>query len=821
MQALARFAVRRRWLVVGGWILFIVAAQALLGSLGGSDYRDDFKLPHTETQTVSQLLSKAGLDSQNGASGTMVLHARSGSIADYAGRVQPALQKLCGGDRGIASVNSPYGLVSCGKPASSGGGSDSAAAAALVSKDKTIAVVEVNWTAQQPTLSQITDVHKALKPLDSPQLQVEFTGNVFQVLSEPEGGIPPELIGFLAALVILFLVFRTVGATLLPLVAAIAAMGSGLALIGLLSHVMSVASFANQLAMLMILGVGVDYALFIVTRHRRNLMRGMSVEDSIVVAINTSGRAVLFAGCTVCIALMGLWALGVSFFYGVSLGTAIGVALTMLASLTLLPALLRFLGLKVLPRRKRKEVRAGHFDLSEHRNFWYRWSHLVERRKIMLGSAALVLLAMLAIPFFSMRLGFSDQGNDPQASTTRKGYDLIAQGFGSGYNSGLQLVISGPGAADKQYLDKVSQRVTGVADVAPASVRAFPVGHDIALVTFKSTTSPQDARTTELVKKLRSTVLPPLYAGTQNHIYVYGITAVFVDFAKVLSAKMPVFFIAVIGLSFLLLLVAFRSLVIPLTAAVMNLLAAAASFGVIVAIFQWGWLSEALSIGGGGPIEAFIPVMFFAILFGLSMDYQVFLVSRMHEEWLHTRDNRRSITVGQGETGGIITAAAIIMIAVFGGFILGDARVIKLFGIGLASAVFLDAFVVRTVLVPSLMHLLGDSNWYMPKWLDRITPQVSIEAADEDQHPSGRGRPGGDKEGAGVYRAPPTHTRPGWPAQSEPATRVAVVRRPVAGATGSAGRVRATPPPRARRRKPRSWRTRSARRRNPRARRSA
>ncbi|HEX8305720.1 MAG TPA: MMPL family transporter [Jatrophihabitans sp.] len=745
MEALARLAVRRRWFVVAGWVLFIVAAQALLAGLGGSAYRDDFKLPNTETQTVAELLAGAGLDSQNGASGAMVLHARSGVVADYAGRVQPALRELCGGGFGIASANSPYGPVACG-----GSDGTGVAAAAQISADRTIAVVDLNWAEPQPALAQITGVHDALKPLNSADLQVEFTGNAFQVLAAPEGGVPPEVFGFLAALIILFLVFRTVGATALPLVSAIAAMGSGLALIGLLSHVMSVATFANQLALLMILGVGVDYALFIVTRHRRNLMRGMGVEDSIVLAVNTSGRAVLFAGTTVCIALMGLWALGVSFLYGVSLGTAIGVALTMLASLTLLPALLSFLGLKVLPRRQRKEVRAGTFDLTEHRDFWYRWSHLVERRKLGLGAAALVMLAVLAIPFFAMRLGSSDQGNDPQSSTTRKGYDLIAQGFGPGYNSGLQLVISGPGAADPAYLGRVSRHLTTVADVAPASVRAFPVARDIALVTFKSSTSPQDARTTDLVKKLRSTELPPLYAGTGNHIYVYGITAIFVDFAKVLSAKMPLFFIAVVGLSFLLLLVAFRSVVIPLTAAVMNLLAAAASFGVIVAIFQWGWLSEALGIGGGGPIEAFVPVMFFAVLFGLSMDYQVFLVSRMHEEWLHTRDNRRSITVGQGETGGIITAAAIIMIAVFGGFILGDARVIKLFGIGLASAVFLDAFVVRTILVPSLMHLLGDANWYYPKWLDRITPQVSIEAAEAaEDDPAGPG-PDGNRELAGV-----------------------------------------------------------------------
>jgi RND superfamily putative drug exporter len=602
----------------------------------------------------------------------------------------------------------------------------------LISQDKTVGIVEINWTAVNPNIANVQKVHDQLAPVGSDKLQVEFTGTAFEALSQQTGGIPPELIGFIAALFILLIVFRTFGATVLPLASAIAAMGSGLALIGLLSHVMSVASFANQLALLMILGVGVDYALFIVTRHRRNLLRGMSVEESITVAVNTSGRAVLFAGTTVCIALLGLWALGVSFLYGVSLGTAIGVALTMVASLTLLPSLLSFLGLKVLPRKQRRAVRDGQFDLSEHHGFWYRWSRIVERNRVVLGLVAGVILIVLAIPFFSIRLGSSDQGNDPKGSTTRKGYDLIAQGFGAGYNSGLQLVISGPGSSDPAYLSKVTTALKGVTDVAPSSVQAVPTGKDVSLVVFKSTTSPQDVKTTDLVKNLRSNVLPPLYSGTANHIYVYGVTAIFVDFAKVLSAKMAFFFTAVIGLSFLLLLVAFRSLVIPLTAAVMNLLAAGASFGVVVAIFQWGWLSDLLGIGGAGPIEPFIPVMFFAILFGLSMDYQVFLVSRMHEEWQHTKDNKRSITVGQGETGGIITAAAIIMIAVFGGFVLGDARVIKLFGIGLASAVFLDAFVVRTILVPSLMHLIGHANWFFPKWLDRITPQVSIEAAESE-----------------------------------------------------------------------------------------
>ncbi len=747
MLKFARFAVRRRWIVVGAWIVLIVALQVTLSGLGGAHPKDDFKLPHTETEAVSKLLSASGLDTHNGSSGTMVLHARAGVLADPAAGVQPALRQLCTAGLGVSSIESPYGTLDCRTGRST---TDRNAQAALVSTDRTIGLVNINWAATQPPVSQIEGsvehfaaaytgaplqktAAQALDQLRRGPLQVEFTGEAYSQMKPTSSGFPPEVIGFLAALVILLLVFRTLGATVLPLLSAGAAILSGLPLIGILSHAMSVASFANQLALLMILGVGVDYALFIVTRHRRNLLRGMSVEDSILSAVDTSGRAVLFAGTTVCIALLGMWALGVNFLYGVSLGTAIGVALTMVASLTLLPAMLRFLGLKVLPRRQRKAVRAGTFDLTEHHGVWYRWARLVQRRPVALGVLAAVVLGVLAIPFFSMRLGSADQGSNPRHTTTRKGYDLIARGFGPGYNSGLQLVISGPGATDRAFLSRITERLKTVPDVAPDSVQAPPTGKGVALVAFKSVTTPQDAKTTALVKDLRSNVLPPLYQASPNHIYVYGVTAIYVDFAKVLSAKMALFFVAVIGLSFLLLMVAFRSLVIPLTAAVMNLLAAGASFGIVVAIFQWGWLSEALKIGGGGPIEAFIPVMFFAILFGLSMDYQVFLVSRIHEEWRRTGDTSRAITVGQSETGGIITAAGLIMIAVFGGFVLGDDRAIKLFGIGLGTAVLLDAFIVRTVLVPALMHVIGKANWYLPRQLDKLLPPVSIEADDAAQ----------------------------------------------------------------------------------------
>lgn len=727
MHSLARLAIRRRWWVIIAWLAFVLLAQVIAGSLGGANYKDTFSLPHTETDTVMKLLKDSGQSNQNGLSGQVVFHAKSGTLQQAPDAVSPALSALCKDKLDVVSVSSPWGTVTCKDGAASTGPGESR----LLSKDQTIAIANVNWYSEKYDQKLFDGVYDQLETLRSSNLQVEFTGDGFQGQGQKESGVPPAMLGFIAALIILALVFRTVGGTVLPLASAAAALGGGLGLIGILTHAMDVSNVTPQLTELMVIGVGVDYALFIVTRHRRNLRRGMAVEESITAAINTSGRAVLFAGSTVCIAMLGLLALGVSFFYGLAVGVAIAVALTMIASVTLLPALLSFLGLKVLPRAQRRAVRAGDFTDPHAIGFWARWSTFVTRRKVATAVVGGVVMIALAIPFFSMRMGHADQGNDRASTTTRKGYDLIAQGFGTGYNSTLTLVVSGQGAQDTAA--KAGRALESVPDVNPASVIVPKKGltDTISIVSFKSATSPQDVKTTDLVKHLRDDVLPDIYEGTSDHVYVYGQTAIYVDFSKVLSSKMPLFIAAVVGLSFILLLIAFRSLLVPLTAAVMNLLAAGASFGVIVAIFQWGWGAEALGIGKGGPIEAWAPVMFFAILFGLSMDYQVFLVSRMHEEWVHTRDNRRAIRVGQAETGGIITAAAFIMITVFFGFILDPNRVVKLLGIGLASAVFLDAFILRTVLVPSLMHLFGKSNWYFPKWLDKVTPRVSVEPAEE------------------------------------------------------------------------------------------
>jgi putative drug exporter of the RND superfamily len=730
MQTLARLAIKKRWYVIAGWIAFIIGTQLIAGAAGGASYRDVFTLPHTETQKVLDLLKDAGQDDQTGQIGSVAVHAKSGTLDANQGPegLAPALEKLCTGGFHVATITSPWQAIDCAAPA---GSAPKAGTSTLLSKDHTVGIINIAWQGNENDVKNFTGVHKELQKLPTTDIQYEYTNGAFANLAAEQKGIPPEVFGFIAALLILGLVFRTIGAAVMPLMCAAAALGSGLALISLLSHTMNVATFATQLAQLMVIGVGVDYALFIVTRHRRNLLRGMPIAESIMLSINTSGRAVLFAGATVCVAILGLCALGVSFLYGVAVGTSIAVALTMIASLTLLPAVLSLLGNRVLPRKVRKAMKAGTYSFDPHKTRWASWSEFVAKNKLGLGVVAAGVIVVLAIPFFSMRLGHADESTDPASSTTRKGYDLITAAFGQGYNSTIELVLSGPTATDTNYLKSVSGQLATVSGVDANSVHPQVIAKNLAFVEFKTTTSPQDEKTTKLVKDLRRDLTPQLEKTSPNHAYVFGQTAVFVDFSKVLAAKMPLFFIAVIGLSFLLLMLAFRSLLIPATAAVMNLCAAAASFGIVVAIFQWGWFSEAMGIGSGGPIDAFLPVLFFAILFGLSMDYQVFLVSRMHEEWVHTGDNKRSIRVGQAETGGIITAAALIMIAVFGGFLLGDARAIKLIGIGLGGAIFLDAFILRTVLVPSLMHMFGSANWYFPKWLDRVTPRVSVEPTDD------------------------------------------------------------------------------------------
>jgi RND superfamily putative drug exporter len=535
------------------------------------------------------------------------------------------------------------------------------------------------------------------------------------------------VVGVVVAAVVLFLAFGSLAASLLPIATALIGVGTAYAGIGLLGHAMTVADFAPMLGLLIGLGVGIDYALFIVTRHRRGLKRGLSVTESAVNAVATTGRAVVFAGATVCIALLGMLTLRLGFLNGVAVAASLTVVLTVAASVTLLPALLSYLGPRALSRRERRRLarRGPRPELPT--GLAARWSAFVERRPKLLGSLALALIALLALPTLSLHLGTSDQGNDPRSSTTRQAYDLLAEGFGPGVNGPLTLVTRVDGGADKLALDSLDTTLRATRGVASATPVTYDSGGDTAYLTVVPDSAPQSQRTSDLVDRLRTEVLPRAETGTSLDLHVGGVTASYDDFADVIVGKLPLFVGVVIGLGCLLLLVAFRSLGIPLKAAAMNIAAVAAAFGVVVAVFQWGWGSELLGLGRAGPVEPFLPVIMVSVLFGLSMDYQVFLVSRMYEEWLETGDNRRAVRVGLAETSRVINSAAVIMISVFLAFVLSGDRVIAMFGIALASAVALDAFVLRTLLVPALMHLLGAANWWLPGWLERRLPRISIE----------------------------------------------------------------------------------------------
>ncbi|OIQ79280.1 membrane protein YdfJ [mine drainage metagenome] len=558
-------------------------------------------------------------------------------------------------------------------------------------------------------------------------LQVEFGGQAIGQLNHPKGN-PGEVMGVIAAAVILFISFGSFLAMLLPLGVALMALGTASSVVTLLTHLMGVATFAPQLGSLIGLGVGIDYALFIVSRYRKEISNGVEPEEAAATAINTSGRAVIFAGATVCIALLGLLVLRLPFLNGVAVAAAVTVLITMLAAITLLPALFGLMKRHVFSRRSRKGIDAG-TQKDPETGYWARWAKMVSRRPIPLSIVALAIIGVLTIPYFSLHLGSSDQGNNPTNTTTRKAYDLIAKGFGPGTNGPLQLIAEVKSPADVQAMQNVATALkteSGVAEVSP--VITSPSGK-IALLQVVPTTGPQDVKTSNLIVNIRHTLIPKVLAGASTKIYVGGATAIFDDFATVIAGKLPLFITVIVLLGALLLLLAFRSLAIPLTAAVMNLFAAGASFGVVVAAFQWGWGQKLLNIGSG-PIESFLPVIMLAILFGLSMDYQVFLVSRMHEEWINTEDNSRSVITGQRDTGRIITSAALIMILVFSSFIFGGEKIIKEFGIGLASAVFIDAFVLRTILVPALMHMFGRANWWLPRSVDRVLPHLSVEATE-------------------------------------------------------------------------------------------
>ncbi|MGC5037879.1 MMPL family transporter [Streptomyces sp. DT190] len=711
MAALARWCVRRRLVTVLLWLLAL-AGVATGAAVAGTTYSNDYQVPGTESGRATELLHE-GFPQLGGDSDTVVWHTGSGSVraADVEQTMSRTLDRI-ENLPGVASVSSPYDGPGTGRISADG--------------RTAYATVTFDEQAQDIDEGEARAVVETAHSARTDGLQVELGGSAV-ALTQSSGGHLAEIVGVIVAAVVLLLAFGSLAASLLPIATALVGVGTAYAGIVLLGHAMTVADFAPMLGLLIGLGVGIDYALFIVTRHRRGLKRGLSVPEAATNAVATTGRAVVFAGATVCIALLGMLILRLGFLNGVAIAASLTVILTVAASVTLLPALLSFIGMRALSRRERRRL-AEHGPQPElPTGFAARWSAFVERHPKLLGAVALVVMAVLALPTFSLHLGTSDQGNDPRTATTRQAYDLLADGFGPGVNGPLTLVTEVDGADDKLALDNLDgtlRATDGVASVTPVT---FDSGGHTAYLTVVPDSSPQSKQTSDLVDRLREEVLPRAESGTSLDVQVGGMTAGYDDFADVIVSKLPVFVGVVIGLGCLLLLLAFRSIGIPLKAAAMNVAAVASSFGVVVAIFQWGWGSELLGLGSAGPIEPFLPVIMVSVLFGLSMDYQVFLVSRMYEEWLETGDNRRAVRVGLAETSRVINSAAVIMISVFLAFVLSGDRVIAMFGIALAAAVALDAFVLRTLLVPALMHLLGGANWWLPRWLDRRMPRISIE----------------------------------------------------------------------------------------------
>ncbi|HWW66812.1 MAG TPA: MMPL family transporter [Solirubrobacterales bacterium] len=722
MRQLGHWCTTHRRTVILSWIVALIAIGFAAGS-AGSSFSQNFELSSSDSQRAVDLLKKR-FPAQSGDTATIVYRAPGGVGAPAVKRRMRAVFAEVEGVPHVSGVSSPYG----------------GAGTAAIGKNGEIAYATVQF--DQPTnklpkedIRRVIDIGEAAA---GPGLQVELGGQPIEQARQEKGNTSFG-IGLLAAIIVLLITFGSVVAMGLPVLTALFALGVGLSLVTLGTHVLDTAEFAPQLAAMIGLGVGIDYALFILTRFRDGLDEGLEPQPAAVRSIDTAGRAVLFAGVTVIIALLGMLLLGVTFLYGVAVAAALAVLMTMIAALTLLPALLTIAGRRVdrlrLPGLGKRK--AGRVEESR----WYRWSSAIQRRPVIAMVLSGGLLLVLCIPTLSLRLGSSDAGSDPAGSTTRQAYDLLAEGFGPGFNGPFQVVVDLPHAGEGESLAQLSnaiERQPGVAKVTPAALNP---AKDTGVVQAYPTTSPQSEATTQLLRHLRSDVIPPIERRTGAAVYIGGATATFEDFGNVLTEKLPLFIGVVVLLSALLLMAVFRSVLVPLKAMLMNLLSIGAAFGVVVAVFQWGWLGNLIGVDSTGPIESFLPVFLFAIVFGLSMDYEVFLMSRIHEEWESRKDATSAVTQGLALTGRVITAAAAIMVTVFASFMLGEDRIIKLFGLGLSAAVLIDAVVIRSVLVPAIMQLFGARAWWIPAWLNRILPRLSVEphhdAAAPGVHPTG------------------------------------------------------------------------------------
>ncbi|MEZ5382439.1 MAG: MMPL family transporter [Microthrixaceae bacterium] len=774
-RRLANWCHDRRRLVLGLWFLVLVGGGMISGAVG-NDFRDEFNLPNVESRRGLDLLEDEFGGIGAGATGTLVIDSER-PVTDPAvqGPMERFFDEVATLDD-VQAVTSPYTPEGAQQISPAGPNAQKIA----------FANVEFALDLPRERALQLRDEIRELQP-EVDGVEVELGGQVFAEFESPSS----EILGLAFAIVILILAFGSVLAMGLPVSVALFGIGVGSTSVMLLSNLMTIPDFATVLGLMIGLGVGIDYALLIVTRYREQLHTGHSVREATEIAMDTAGRSVLFAGTTVVISLLGMLIMNVSFVSGLAVGAASVVTVTVVASLTLLPALLGFAGARVELTRWRGLIAAGlaavalvgiglkftplavalplaaivliagiwvpslkrEVPMQRQKpirdTFAYRWSRVIQHHPWIAVLVGVVMLLGMAMPVFGLRLGFSDEGNFGPETTTRKAYDLLAEGFGPGFNGPLIVASTLPTDTDEAALADITTAMQGTQGVVFATQ---PMLNDEANPTAVRwlvipDSSPQDEATTQTLNRLRDQSLPPVERAAGLDVAVTGAVAVQADFSDYLASRLPYFFAAVLTLSFLLLMVVFRSLLVPLKAVVMNLLSIGAAYGLVVALFQWGWLSSITGVQPA-PIEPFIPMMLFAIVFGLSMDYEVFLLSRVREEWQRTGDARTSVADGLAATAKVITAAAAIMVFVFGSFLLENDRIIKMFGTGLASAIFLDATIVRMLLVPATMELLGAKNWWLPGWLDRLLPTIDVE-----------GTMGDDGEDGGTPTPPPTSAR--------------------------------------------------------------
>jgi RND superfamily putative drug exporter len=715
MRKLAAWCHDRRRTVLGLWVAAFLVFAALWGTAAG-EYVNNFRLPGTESQRAYDLL-KTRFPQQAGDTATVVFAVKQGRVLDPSHRA--AIERV------RAQVQRSSEVLSVGDPFARG---------AAVSRDGKITFAQIQFrkgAGEVDPAKVKTMAERTLKLDGKGGVQVALGGDVIHWSTAQQGGAG-EIFGVLVAAAVLFLTLGIV-AMWLPLVNALFAMIVSLSLMAVVgTHLLDVVDWTPQLAAMLGIGVGIDYALLILNRFRLERGAGRDVREATLIAIDTSGRAVLFAGIVVVIAMLGMMLLGISFLYGPAIGAALSVLFTMTAALTLMPALLSKLGGRIKPATNGNG--GGDPDLADReRGFAARWSRFVARRPLPVAIAALAVLIALALPALHMRLATSDASTYKKSDTTRVAYDLLKQGFGPGFNAPLLLAVELPRPGDRAALLRIGDALrqqNGIAQVLPPQLNQR--GDTATMIAYPSTT-PQDKRTDETVKQARNETLPPIERSTGARVSIGGATATNIDFSATIRDKLPLFIGVVVGLSLLLLAVVFRSLLVPVKAGIFNLLSITGAFGVVTLIFQDGHLSGLFG-DATGPIESFLPILVFAVVFGLSMDYEVFLVSRMHEEWMRTRDSRYAVRHGLAMTGRVVTAAAVIMIAVFGAFAIGNERALAMMGVGFGAAIFIDAFIIRLLLLPAVMHLAGPAMWWMPAWLERRLPRLHIES--EERVPS-------------------------------------------------------------------------------------